>query len=58
MKLPKSAGLVSKYKQIYYIATGQSWNGCLCGSGFQRLYSTCLNFSKDSKKLDEIYKTN
>lgn len=49
MKLPKSAGLVPKYKTIYKIATGSSWSGCLCGNGFNILFTTCLNYSRTLK---------
>lgn len=45
MKLGKSAGLVSKYKRIWKIATGTDWTSCLCGNGFTRLYTTCKNYA-------------
>ena len=55
MKLPRKAGLINKYKEIYKLATGVAWNSCLCGEGYNRLYNTCLNFSKDTNKLEKIY---
>jgi hypothetical protein len=45
MSLPKSKSKINEYKKIYLIATGKQWKGCLCGNGFTRLYTTCVNYA-------------
>ena len=45
MALPKSAGLTSKYKQIWKEATGRNFDECLCGNGFNRLYTICSHYN-------------
>lgn len=55
MKLPKSASLINKYKKIWKVCTGRSFDECLCGNGFKRLYTICKACSQDKNKLDKIY---
>jgi len=49
MALPKSAGLVPKYKAVWKHITGKPFEGCLCGDGFNRLYNLCKNYSRKLK---------
>ena len=49
MALPKKAGLIPKYQQIWFQATGEAWQGCLCGGGFERLYRLCVNYNNKIK---------
>lgn len=49
MSLPKTTNLINKYKEIWLIATGERFNACLCGGGFERLYRLCVNYKNKIK---------
>lgn len=57
MKKPKSASLANKYREIWLIATGRSFGGCLCGDGFSRLYNLCKNYATQIEKGEDSLKT-
>ena len=44
MSMPRSASLMTKYKQIYKIATGKEWTQCFCGNGATRFYGVIDNY--------------
>ena len=50
MKLPMSSTRVNQYFEIYQLCTNESFHGCLCGNGFNRLYTTCKNYADTLQK--------
>jgi len=50
MDKPRSAALVSQYREVYLQATGKKWNKCFCGNGFDNFYRVCKNYSEALKK--------
>ena len=52
MTKPKSVSRLPQYRQIYYMARGTTFKGCLCGNGFDNLFNVCLSYYAHNK--DEI----
>ena len=46
-----STSRTPQYRIIYQIATGKSWRGCFCGSGFDTFTRTCRAYA--NKLIEE-----
>jgi len=58
MSRKNSTALIPQYKEIYHIATGKPFRGCLCGNGMSNLIRACEGYASALKKQmeDEVNK--